>query len=404
MAKTNLYSGRNIASNTGQTSDSNIGQGESSTSAAAGTKDTRSTVRVTGTYSNLYMRVSANASTGTTTFAFQKAALNGTQTLNIAAAATGEFEDTSGTDAVSAADVINCQTINGGGGVVTRRVYGEMFTATSNSSALFGTFNALCTPGQTNYQRFNGIYAATSEDASMQLPSSVAGTIKNGNCGIVSNTISVNGSYVSRKNGANGNIAVVVTTGGGSGQFEDTSGSDTIVAGDSINRAATAAAGTGATAGLYLEVLETTNSKMLMVLGSTSPDQTFAASTTRYMALCGLLESSTSAVFFQTKVGVATEASDYQFYVSANTVVGSSTLTLQKNGAAATGTITVPGLGTGWFQDLSSEDALVSTDELAWQAVAGAAGTSFALSAGSLLFDNGFVLPGSGGLSMMGIG
>src|SRR6476659_7623170 len=64
-------------------------------------------VQQAGTLSNLYARVQTNSiASANTTIITRKNAGNGGQTLTIGSSATGEFEDTSGTDTIAAGDKI----------------------------------------------------------------------------------------------------------------------------------------------------------------------------------------------------------------------------------------------------------------------------------------------------------
>src|SRR2546429_655806 len=71
------------------------------------------TVRPAGVSSNLYVRITANTIAASSTLTFQKGGVNQTQTITIGSTATGEFEDTTHSDTLAAADLIQLQLVTG---------------------------------------------------------------------------------------------------------------------------------------------------------------------------------------------------------------------------------------------------------------------------------------------------
>lgn len=72
------------------------------------------------TLENLYTYISANTRTSTTTFRLRKNAGNANQVISVATTLTGEFQDTSNSDAVLADDLLNYQAITStGSGSIT---------------------------------------------------------------------------------------------------------------------------------------------------------------------------------------------------------------------------------------------------------------------------------------------
>jgi hypothetical protein len=65
--------------------------------------------------------------------------------------------------------------------------------------------------------------------------------------------------------------------------------------------------------------------------------------------------------------------------VVSNTVTATSTLRTRKNGANGGGAISISASTTGYFEDTSGTDAIMSTDYVNYQIVTGATGTSLTL-------------------------
>jgi hypothetical protein len=84
-------------------------------------------------------------------------------------------------------------------------------------------------------------------------------------------------------------------------------------------------------------------------------------------------------------VNYAPTASKARVYISANTIVETSTLAFRIDGGSGNQAVSVTGLTTGWFSDGSNSDVLSATNEVNWQLVVGATGTSLTLQALAVL-------------------
>lgn len=82
-----------------------------------------------GSLSNFNVSVHSNGITAATTLRFRKNTANGNEVISIGSGLTGTFEDTTNTDTVAAADLVNYQYVTGGTGTtITMDNWGIMFT------------------------------------------------------------------------------------------------------------------------------------------------------------------------------------------------------------------------------------------------------------------------------------
>lgn len=103
------------------------------------------------------------------------------------------------------------------------------------------------------------------------------------------------------------------------------------------------------------------------VSGSITP-----ASTTRFCEIAGDNDlSGTAEADKVIKLHTAGTMSELGVYVSANTRSTDTVVTLRINAGNGTLTVTIPGGGTGWFEDTSNTDNVASGDDLDWQVVTG---------------------------------
>lgn len=362
------------------------------------TSNTEATVSLAspaGMYSQMNCFISAN-DRGASTYVFRVNGANGNQNLSIGSSASGQFTDTSNTDTVVAGDLVAYHPIIGSGGTTCFvRSNSIKFAAATNTKTLIGksSSNNLSTASTTFY---NGIFgnvggsnlAAT--EAPVQTLIRTAGTLSNLRAYASANARSSTTTIRSRVNGGNGNQTLSIGS-GATGAFEDTSNTDTVADGDLINRSATTGTGTGnLTISMHSIVLMTTNKKFQYGVG-TDAGLAFNVSTTNYLyPSSGLIAAQTSTTESQEQALALTKMtlSKLNIYISANTVVAGSTLTLRVNGSNGNQSVAIAGLTTGRFEDTSNTDAVLATDLINYQLSVGAGGTSMTIYTIGMLATN----------------
>jgi hypothetical protein len=334
------------------------------------------TVRSAGTYSNMLVRVFSSNSTGASTMTFRKNGAGGNQTVSIGIAATGEFEDTTHNDAVVATDLIDLEIVIGAAVAFRTSVMQCVFAPTSNTAISHGLDSLTTTATSTTvFGKYVGgaATASATETTSQQFKMKAAGTIKNLNVVVTTNGRADATTVGSRLNGAPGALTVSINA-AATGQFEDTTHSDTVVADDLVDRYVTVGTGSGTfTASIYND-FETSDGTTQNVAGGPA---TILQNVTNYLALMGeAVNSVTTESDSQQKAGVTCTLSKLEIHLSANTVSASSTLTSRKNAGAGGQSVSITASTTGWFEDASNSDSIVATDEIGAQLVTGAGGTS----------------------------
>lgn len=382
MAKLVQYSGRSTGAGAGSTQWFTLSAGSLLLSSGAETTPQRA-ARTPGSLSNLFIRVNTNATTGgTSTFTTRKNTASGNQTVSFAAGVTGTAEDTTHSDNILSGDLINGQVVVGTGGSITPSIWGTAFIP-NNANTVVNYLQAGSTGDSTAsttfFSKLSGPITAgylATETTELKFKSKASFTRKNMNVNIASNARSSTSTYGSRLNTANGGLAASVGA-GVTGNITDTSGSDTVVSGDLINNYLTLGTGGNTIAVNNWDSDFVATNSTAMYIESMSA-QTYAASVVRYECLQGRAMNQTTELVAQSKAGVACTASQYEIYLSANTIVGNGTVVMRKGGATVNGSISVTGLTTGWFEDTSNSDVFLATDLINWQINAGATGTSMA--------------------------
>jgi hypothetical protein len=338
--------------------------------------------RTAGTLSKLFVRLTANAATGSSTVTVRKNAADGNQTVSIGAGATGVFEDTVNTDAVASTDLLDYKSVTGSGGALTISIMSTIFDATTNTvsrhliadttSLSFATisvsrYNPLAGQGSS------GVGAETSARTRIR----DAGTLKNMQVYISANTSTVSTTVRSRKNGAAGNISVSIGS-TATGLFEDTANTDTLAVGDDTN----SEVATGTNAGLTLELIafefETTSSNGVCVVGRPGAYLP-GPSVTSYFPIGGALVVGATEANTQVKARETFTFSDLTLLVTANTITATSTLTFRVNGADGNQSVSIGSSATGTLSDATNTDVVAATDLVNTKIVTGATGTNITI-------------------------
>lgn len=370
--------------------------------------NTEITNRISGTFSHLYCRVIAN-DRGASTLTFRKNNAAGNMTVSIGASATGEFEDTSNTDSVAAADEYNARLVTGAGGTVfSLRVVAACFQADSGDAMRYSNAGngSVSTASTTFYVPIYGDNQVTATtEAGTEQRFRTGGTLKN-LCIMVSTNTRTSSTIRSRINGANGNISLAFT---GTGLFEDTAHSDTIASGDLVNWSITTGTGT-ATCTFTTWSADFVPTAQAYHLGIRSQNftTTYAAGTTRYECVGGRLAgNNTTESDIQTKNRDSYDVSHLWVYAPANTLTATSTVTFRKNAADTAVTVSIGSGATGEFEDTTNTVSIVADDEINYSIVAGGTGTNITITFISVLLT----VPSAGvsawfpnSLMMVGVG
>jgi len=348
------------------------------------------TTHAAGTYSKLFINVVAN-DRAASSFKFRKNGADGNQVISITGSTTGDFEDTSNSDAVVDGDEINLRTSTGAGGTTfiasAARI---LFEATTNTVNKVGSTDndSLATASTTRFFAIGGRFSLGSTTATPeQMAAKTAGTMKKLLIRVSTNNRSTDttvGLYI----GSGIGNSVITIAGAATGIFEDTVNTDSISIDDLLCFYVTTGTGTGNfRMNVILIDYETTNDKWQIFAGQSGAnvEGTYAANTTFFQPLGGQLTNDFSTeAETQITPGIPFTASNLQVRVATNTVTADTLIRLRINGVDSNQLITIPSGATGLFEATGS-DAISATDRIDYSIVTGATGTSIILTAVSLL-------------------
>ncbi|MGC1929692.1 MAG: hypothetical protein WA667_12005 [Candidatus Nitrosopolaris sp.] len=212
-----------------------LGNSQAITGSTGGENYTQAPI-VAGILSNLWCRVKIAAS-GTSTVVMRINEANGNETFSIPSNTTGAFSDATHTDSVSGGQLIDVAVTPGSTSLIIIIVAVTFSPANANDTVTLLGNGSVANQGSTgtfystpsgNTANPNGSFTSTES----QCKNRQHKLLSMSNLSIL---VSTNGNgmstYKSRKNGSNANFAISIPS-NSTGQFQDTTDSDSVVAGD----------------------------------------------------------------------------------------------------------------------------------------------------------------------------
>lgn len=356
------------------------------TEADAGTK-----FRTAGVLSKFYCRF-VTYDRAAATLKTRVGGADGAQSLSVSAS--GEFTDITHTDNVALNDVWDWQLVTGSGGTASALfVAGVVFTPTTTSATVtkFGGFTSKAySTNSTTY--FWGIGGAPNADSALnearnQVKFKTPGSLRNLWVWASANTRSTDTSLVSRVAGANGNLAVTITS-STTGFFEDTTHSDAIAIDSLVALSLVTSTGTGTlTIPNYGNEFQTGNGTQVMTglnLAANVGIQVSTTAATRWMAPQGDANNQIPAngveADYSTLAQIPMTLTSLGVFVVSNDL-NVTTLVSRVNAANGGQAVSISNAGTGYFGDIAGSDRVVATDELSLQWNPAATGTIMRINA-----------------------
>ena len=194
--------------------------------------------KIVGTMDNLYVLVSDNANTGTTTFVTRKNDGDGNLTVSVTTTATGLFEDTTNSDSFVVDDELALEIDPAGTGNITS--YGGMDIVSTNYSQ-YSTRGNTVGDGVTSYR---SLAATQHSDETVRQRFVNKQNFDLMETKITANSLNVTWTLVSRVDLADGNMTVSVTA-AATGDFQDITNTDDVADNAGFNYKDSSPSGSG---------------------------------------------------------------------------------------------------------------------------------------------------------------
>jgi len=203
--------------------------------------------------------------------------------------------------------------------------------------------------------------ATSTVEASYQVIHRTAGTFSNLSIRVKTNTYATTLAFQLRKNAVNGNSVATISV-GGTGVFEDTTHTDTIVAGDKMTyQLPTNSAAKSITVTVMAVTFDATSTTAVRCIDSTFGVSTGSMNTNRYNPIIGdLSTANTTEANAKTRIRVAGTFKNLCIRLSANSIT--ATCKSRLNGANGAMTIT-SSAAAGWYEDTTNTDTVAAGDD-----------------------------------------
>lgn len=198
-----------------------------------------------GTLRNFCFYLSANARTTDTVFRIRNAGTNGNQTITVTAGTTGLFEDNSNTDTVAANSDVDYQFVTSTGSEnMTLQFFSSEFVTTDNVFVLANGGTDGSVANTTEYTNVSGEILWVATETTPLYTARVAFFWSDLWCNVTVNNSDGAGTLTARKNSADAGPSVAITA-STTGQFEDSSNTASVAAGDTLTYKMVVAGTTG---------------------------------------------------------------------------------------------------------------------------------------------------------------
>jgi hypothetical protein len=323
------------------------------------------TMRKSGTFQKFSAAVDANGTARSVIL--RKNAANSGLVINPTDGVAGLFQDSTHSAAVSIGDKIGVEFIATGTGPLVGGLsllfFADVGTVGFYPNAAVGTatFPSWRTLGSIGF---------VATESQMQYGVRAPATYQNMLFQVDVNTATVSNTFISRKNGANGNLSLTIGA-GLTGAFEDTVHSDSLVSGDTFAYQVNAGGSGNVQGTLAVHAVFSTDASEVVGGGLTAA---FNAAN-QFVCIAGGFSVNASENIVAVPLGFDGVLSNHRFNVRANTMTGTWTYAVRKNGVTGNQTLSVGAGLTGGFEDTTHVDRFLAADKLNFVASGGVSGS-----------------------------
>lgn len=334
-------------------------------------------VRDAGVFSKLYTYVAANSVNASSTITLRKSRADTALLVTYTTLLTGILENTSDTVTFAATDEadweITCPSVSGSK-IMTVNVIAVQFAPTTSTNCVsfmaLGFSASFSTASTTSYMPPAGSSAYNSTEINSKFRMRVAAVAQDFYVLVTANARTTNTVFGTRKNGAAGGQSVTFTN-TLTGALEDTSGTDTLAAGDDYNYFITTLTGAQTITVTLVSTSLVSTASDFFNLTAFSSGLGIAFNSTLYNAIGSYFFTSVTELNTQVLARFTWTAKELGAYVSLNTIATSaSTITLRDNTANGNQVLSYAAAETGLKNDSThTDDITLDTDEVNYKIV-----------------------------------
>ena len=324
-----------------------------------------------GVFDHLAIHVNANTFTVNAAVNFFKNGSIGSQSAVVTAGNTGTFVDATNTDTLSTGDNASYEIKVGAdvGKSATFNWISSTLAPTTNFTLYNAGSGQDTSSAQVEQALMSNQTATSANIARVQNKFEVGGTLQKAMVTVTSNTVNANNTHRINKNGTNTAIVATVTA-LGTGDFEDSSNTDSISATDLITWETENISGSNAVSVMKIEFLSSDSAINQLVGSSVS----IADGATKYLSLEGRGTQAGTEIDAAVPVYFTYSATKLEIQVTTNATSGTSTFDLRVGSASSALTVAITAAATGYIMDSTHTVTGSSGDALNYRIVNGGGG------------------------------
>lgn len=337
-------------------------------------------VKSPGTFSRLKVYITSNTCNGTQVVTIMKGGVATSMALTVPAATTGDFEDSVNSVASVANDTFEYRYVTGGtSGTCQVKTVSCAFDATTNTVQHWQTTQGDHGTTTTKYQSLSG------SGLSGYVPENVArcriravGTLRNSYVYVSSNGRTTAATvFTLRIFGASSTVTMSIPA-SGTGFFENATSTASVSTGQPCNwMIASTAVGTLVYRYIGLEFITTDNSSNLLAGCNAVNGFSQAGGNTYYYCPVSLAIAHGTAAGAEIKMPFPCTASGLFININSNSLTGTSTFKLFKNGVVTACVVSLSTGVTGLWEDAVNSVSVNANDRISFQAIAGGTGVIY---------------------------
>jgi len=312
----------------------------------------------TAVFSDLYVYVFGNTRSVDTFLKFRIAAADGNLVATVTSSTTGTFSDTSNTDSITQADLVNYKLdIPAGTGSVNMKAAG-IDTDTVRGILLGGYNGNAVFSGTTLFGTMNWITPTSTENRN-HVSAPMAMTLQNLHINVITNSRNADTTFRLRVEGADVNQTITITN-STTGVFADTSNTDSVSQGDKLNYTWITAGSSGSLTLRAASIGNAINENGFNVYGYHNNALLTADS---FYNLSGILQNTTENNALSPAPNSMT-VENITVYTDTNTRNSTTNYKLRVNKADGNNSASITASTTGTFTDTSNSDSVSADDDL----------------------------------------
>lgn len=316
------------------------------------------------TLDRFYLQITSNGVGSSTPYTLRQNTADTAVSISVTASTTGQFTDLTHTLTPTVGDLLDISGTPPSTTLPFTESHGFRVSGTTVGVPLIASSGAgfsMTAASATRYAALAGWNTAQTAEANVQFNNLESSTLSKLQAVISVNARTTTTSYATRKNGIDGNGALSVTS-STTGSFTDLTHSDAASSGDLLNIRSTTGTGSGTVTAITTGVDYVSSSPSTGAMHSAGALGATSTSTARYGQFNGTTANAAGSGAAAGVVPAGGQFSGLYAVAATNASVTAGSATFFQNGVNGSESVSLTGMTTGLFQDVTDSDSASAGD------------------------------------------